>query len=413
MSSNTPNLDLFKKDPITEGTDTFNVKTMMNDNWDKIDAAVGQIKDDIQDIDIDIPDASLTVAGKTMLSNATNGTSEAKAATEKAVGLVMAEATAGKQAGNERKAEVVALLIAKGIAATTAESWDSLIAKLTAIIVATGNALLSDVRAGVPFSNATANGLVGTMPVRGANINATGTGRWPDGALAVYFPDGWYGGGLNGGSEAKVTPAQIRASFPEIASGNVRAGVAMLGIVGKSTVVDTEGSSGDVASLLYAGRVAYANGQRVVGTLPDRSGNIAPQTYNVAIPAGYHNGQGVVLGYVPGKKFTEINMGKMTAYESRAVNVGFVPSIVEIWALTDDGRFALATAHISGGVIGNSKYLYGFRGALNGYVNIATLSMQGGSTSVHVFDSVLTQTFNIANSYALASYEAFFVRAWE
>ena len=43
MSSNTPNLGLLKKDPTTERNDTFNIKTMMNDNWDKIDEAVGAL----------------------------------------------------------------------------------------------------------------------------------------------------------------------------------------------------------------------------------------------------------------------------------------------------------------------------------------------------------------------------------
>lgn len=39
MASNTPNLNLYKKDPIADGNDTFNVGTMLNENWDKIDAA--------------------------------------------------------------------------------------------------------------------------------------------------------------------------------------------------------------------------------------------------------------------------------------------------------------------------------------------------------------------------------------
>ena len=38
MASNTPFLNLFKRDPLTEPTALFNIKEMMNDNWDKIDA---------------------------------------------------------------------------------------------------------------------------------------------------------------------------------------------------------------------------------------------------------------------------------------------------------------------------------------------------------------------------------------
>lgn len=44
MASYTPNLDLLKKDPVADAGDTFNIKTMMNDNWDKIDGGFGTIK---------------------------------------------------------------------------------------------------------------------------------------------------------------------------------------------------------------------------------------------------------------------------------------------------------------------------------------------------------------------------------
>lgn len=83
MSSNTPNLGLLKKDPLTDGNDTFNIKTMLNDNWDKIDEAVKAVEDAVDDISI--PDASLTVKGKVQLSSETNSTSEELAATPKAV----------------------------------------------------------------------------------------------------------------------------------------------------------------------------------------------------------------------------------------------------------------------------------------------------------------------------------------
>jgi len=41
LASYTPNLDLLKKNPLTEGSDTFNITTMLNDNWDKIDSKIG------------------------------------------------------------------------------------------------------------------------------------------------------------------------------------------------------------------------------------------------------------------------------------------------------------------------------------------------------------------------------------
>lgn len=43
MASNTENLELLKKNPTTDGADTFNVQTMLNDNWDKIDRFAGSL----------------------------------------------------------------------------------------------------------------------------------------------------------------------------------------------------------------------------------------------------------------------------------------------------------------------------------------------------------------------------------
>ncbi|MNO20861.1 Phage tail fiber repeat protein [compost metagenome] len=74
---------MLKKDPVTDGNETFNVQTMLNDNWDKIDAAVGEM---------DIPDASLTVKGKVQLSSETDSDAEDRAATPKAVSDVALQA---------------------------------------------------------------------------------------------------------------------------------------------------------------------------------------------------------------------------------------------------------------------------------------------------------------------------------
>lgn len=50
MASFTNFLKLLKKNPATDGKDTFNIQTMLNENWDKIDkkveensSAIGQI----------------------------------------------------------------------------------------------------------------------------------------------------------------------------------------------------------------------------------------------------------------------------------------------------------------------------------------------------------------------------------
>jgi len=44
MASNTENLSLYKIDPATDGDNTFNIEIMLNENWDKIDAAEANYK---------------------------------------------------------------------------------------------------------------------------------------------------------------------------------------------------------------------------------------------------------------------------------------------------------------------------------------------------------------------------------
>ena len=41
MATNTPHLKLLKKNVLTDGNETFNIETMLNENWDKIDTAFG------------------------------------------------------------------------------------------------------------------------------------------------------------------------------------------------------------------------------------------------------------------------------------------------------------------------------------------------------------------------------------
>ncbi len=42
MASNTQNLNLYKADPVADANDTFNIDTLVNDNWDKIDQKAGE-----------------------------------------------------------------------------------------------------------------------------------------------------------------------------------------------------------------------------------------------------------------------------------------------------------------------------------------------------------------------------------
>ncbi|MDO3408558.1 phage tail protein [Saccharibacillus sp. CPCC 101409] len=85
MSSETKNLKLFKTDSEVDKDKMFNIDTMLNENWDKVDGAIGQIRTDLENIDPTLPDASTTQKGIVQLDDTTNGTSKSKAATADAV----------------------------------------------------------------------------------------------------------------------------------------------------------------------------------------------------------------------------------------------------------------------------------------------------------------------------------------
>jgi len=90
MASNTNRLGLLKKDPVADGNDTFNIKTMLNDNWDKIDAKVATLGPDgkvpAEQLSVAFPpDATTSQKGVVMLDDSTSSASTAKAATANSV----------------------------------------------------------------------------------------------------------------------------------------------------------------------------------------------------------------------------------------------------------------------------------------------------------------------------------------
>ncbi|MNW45605.1 Phage tail fiber repeat protein [compost metagenome] len=171
----------------------------MND----IGAELNQLREDVDNIEI--PPASTTQAGIVQLSNATDGTRENVAATEKAVGMAF-------QAGNERKAELVAALVAKGIAATTSETWAQLIDKVTALVKATGNATAAQLLSGATASNASGP-ITGAMPNQGAKVITPST-------VNQTIVAGYHNG------------SGYVAGDADLIAANIRSGVNIFGVLG-------------------------------------------------------------------------------------------------------------------------------------------------------------------------------------
>jgi len=184
------------------------------EDMNQIGAEINQLREDLDGIEI--PLASTSQAGIVKLSNAVNSESETMAATPKAVKQAYDRADQAFQLGNERKAELVDALIAIGISASPGESWDSLIGKVASVIRATGNAVPGEVLAGRTFSNATANGLSGTMPNRG-NVSVTLTQQGQE----YTVPAGYHAGA-----------GKVKAQFPNLTPENVRHAVNIGGVIG-------------------------------------------------------------------------------------------------------------------------------------------------------------------------------------
>ncbi|MDQ0719821.1 hypothetical protein QF049_001082 [Paenibacillus sp. W4I10] len=145
----------------------------------------------------DLPSASTQARGITKLNNSVSSSATDEAATANAVKQAYDEATAAKQLGNERKADVVAALVAIGVAASTSDTWTQLISKMAGVIRATGNATVAQVLAGATFSNATGNGRTGMMPNRSAENHhqpAKQSAVWAGDLTFLMPPDGYYTG---------------------------------------------------------------------------------------------------------------------------------------------------------------------------------------------------------------------------
>ncbi|WP_113674224.1 hypothetical protein [Vallitalea guaymasensis] len=84
MPQYTSNMDLYKVDLETDGNSTFNIKTMLNDNWDKIDSKYdeqeGRIRGNsevVNEVKEDVGDKSeLKTEDKSSLVGAVNEVSE-------------------------------------------------------------------------------------------------------------------------------------------------------------------------------------------------------------------------------------------------------------------------------------------------------------------------------------------------
>lgn len=373
MSSKTKNLGLLKKDPILDKNDTFNIQTMLNDNWDKLDGAVGggfqQAKDytdeqislvtatgipklvsyplqvtatEDKQTTFEIPLDAFEVATDTLIVVINRAFLDASQYTVKAAardeagelvkraeielikgvkidskislivlknvpigadgsinGAVLATESVpinrvnglqdkldeAFQAGNERKSELVAVLIAKGIEATTDDSWSDLLDKVESIIKATGDATAGDIRQGKKAT--TDNGeIIGTMPTR-SDVFKAGS-YFND--LHNTFLDSEVT--LDSGYYPENSKVRIQINDSNFKSENIKSGVTIFGEEG-SYIGAGNATAGDIR----AGKTATTDDGEVIGELPIRTGGtVTPSTVNQTKQAGIYDSDIVVEG---------------------------------------------------------------------------------------------------------------------
>jgi hypothetical protein len=209
--------------PLIDASMTADIPRDMNALAEAVDTSVTEAL-----ADVTVPDATTTQKGIVQLNDTLTSTNKTQAATADALRRVYDEALAGKQLGIEQKANVVAALNSIGVSATTNETWPQLIAKISAVIRATGNAVAADVLSGKTFSNASGNNLTGTMANRGAGGTVT-PGTTNQSKVAGYY-----------------SSAITILGEPNLIASNIRSGVSLFGVTG--SLIDRKYATGTLTS---------------------------------------------------------------------------------------------------------------------------------------------------------------------
>lgn len=259
MSSNTPNLGLLKKDPMVDGNETFNIETMLNENWDKIDEAVGrtggygvttQPKANEYEVNLKPAPASLT-AGIRVTVKINVASTGAPMLNVNGLGPKPVLKTSGSSASF--KQDGVYTLVYDGTAFILQGEGGEV-----------GTATAGDVLSGKTFSGE--EGLIeGTMPKKGNQFKA---GLWsnPDGdAYVDTYVD------VDSGYYPPNTKITIQAYDPDLKTENIRAGADIFGVTGSPAVVNTSDAHLD-SKYLLTGYSGYDDGVLKHGTMQHLTG---------------------------------------------------------------------------------------------------------------------------------------------
>ncbi|WP_179013864.1 phage tail protein [Paenibacillus sp. 79R4] len=302
---------------MIDGDDTFNIKTMLNDNWDKIDAAMGQV---------DIPDASLTVKGKVQLSSATDSAAENQAATPKAIkdAALQAKSYTDQQISLVTETGIPKLVSYPLLVTATADNQnvfeipldlfdantDTLLVAINrAVLDATQYTLTNTVRDGAGqvtqrakinlLSGVAATSEVTMVVLKNVPIGPDGAingGVLATGSVPINRVDGLQDKldqAFQAGNERKKEVVDALVALGVSASTNDSWDT----LISKMATVIKATGNADVGDVLAGRTFSNASAAGLTGTMPNQGAKIiTPGTVDQTIAAGYHNGAGLVKG---------------------------------------------------------------------------------------------------------------------
>lgn len=296
MSKQTPNLKLYKVDPETDGDMSFNIETMLNENWDKVDEGFEQLQDNLSQQESDY----VRKPGYSVTSGTGNAytvtTDPAPAAYVDGMGIVIRanRANTGAATLNWNGLGAVPIVDAKGNPVTAGKIPNG--ARLTLRYSAsTSNFQLQG--EGGEYGTATA-----------ADVLAGKTIGTESGLVTGMIPSK---------TAAMITPATTDQS---ITAGQYLSGVQTIASLG-GNAVPADVLTGKTFSSNGAGRA-------VAGTMANRGAInqvIITQNGQYVVPQGYHSGSGIVKAtfpnLIPENVKQGINIGGVLGvYESFLVN---------------------------------------------------------------------------------------------
>ncbi len=295
MPKETPNLNLYKIDPETDGEMSFNVETMLNENWDKVDEGFQELKENLTAQRTDyVRQPAYAVTGGT--GNAyTVSTTPAPTAYVDGMGVII----------RANRANTGAATL----------NWNGLGA--IPIVDAKGRALIADkipngARLSLRYSSAAVNfqlqgegGEYGTATpaevIQGYTLGTeegvvTGTLALSGNATAGDVVSGQTFYSTN--PKSKITGTLTLSG--NAAAGDVIAGQTFYNTNPKIKATGTLALSGDAATAnVLTGKTFYTTNPKtkLTGAMPNRgsvTNTITTQGGQYTIPAGYHSGSGKV-----------------------------------------------------------------------------------------------------------------------